>query len=77
MRPASLAAQGFVHVSNEEHVAGTFARFFKGRTDMLVLRIDGARLTAEVKFEEGEPGVLFPHLYGPLPVAAVIGVAPA
>lgn len=61
-----------MHLSLRAQVPGTLARFFAGRDDVVLLRIDPARLTAEVRFEEGEPGELFPHLYGPLPVEAVV-----
>ena len=71
-RPPSLQAQGFVHLSTREQVLGTANRFFAGRTDLLLLHVDEARLVGTLKYEEGEPGQLFPHLYGPLPVAAIV-----
>ena len=75
-RPPSLAAQGFVHLSRQEQVLGTANRFFSGRTDLLLLHVDDTQLTDGLKYEEGEPGELFPHLYRPLPVAAVLKVVP-
>jgi len=48
-------------------------RHYRGRTDVLLLTIDTSLLEAEVR-TEGEG--LFPHIYGPLPIDAVIGVAP-
>ena len=71
LRPASLVTQGFVHLSERSQVLGTANRFFRGRRDLLILLIDSAKLSDPVRYEEGEPGVHFPHLYGPLPVAAV------
>ena len=51
-----------------------------GRTDLLLLHIDADRLSAPVRWEPGVPSdpepMLFPHLYGPLPVAAVTSVTP-
>jgi uncharacterized protein (DUF952 family) len=76
VRPPSLVVQGFVHLSTRAQVLGTANRFFRGRGDILVLCLDPARLGAAVRFEEGEPGQLFPHLYGPLPVAAVTSAEP-
>ncbi|MEI7770765.1 MAG: DUF952 domain-containing protein [Chloroflexales bacterium] len=76
----SLASEGFIHCSTGAQVLGTAARFFAGRRDLVLLAIDPALLTAELRYEEGEPGVLFPHLYGPLElraVAAVYTLAPA
>ncbi len=50
----------------------------RGRTDLVVLEIDEARLAAPAVWEEGDPphpdGRLFPHVYGPIPVAAVVTV---
>jgi uncharacterized protein (DUF952 family) len=72
----SLAAEGFIHCSTGAQLSGTAARFFASRSDLLLLAIDTARLTAELRYEEGEPGVLFPHLYGPLNLEAVVETRP-
>lgn len=69
---ASLAQEGFIHCSTKVQVLGTAARFFAGRQDLVLLEIDPARLTAELRYEEGEPEVLFPHIYGLLTLDAVI-----
>ena len=46
----------------------------------MLLVVDPARLPDPVRFEAGVPphpdGLLFPHLYGPLPTSAVIAVVP-
>jgi uncharacterized protein (DUF952 family) len=76
LKPGSLASQGFVHLSERGQVLGTANRFFRGRRDLLLLEIDAAKLSDPVRYEEGEPGVLFPHLYGPLPVSAVVSAKP-
>ncbi|MGA5465229.1 DUF952 domain-containing protein [Mycobacterium sp. NPDC050041] len=79
-RPASLDAVGFVHLSAPGQVHLPANRLYAGRTDLVLLHIDPARLSAEVRWEPGVPtdpdGMLFPHLYGPLPVAAVLQVTP-
>jgi len=50
---------------------------FRGRTDLLLLHVDESRVGAEVRRENLEGGQwLFPHIYGPLPVSAVIDVTP-
>ncbi|NNJ11208.1 DUF952 domain-containing protein [Chloroflexales bacterium ZM16-3] len=68
----SLAAEGFIHCSTRAQVIGTAARFFAGRRDLLLLEIETARLTSELRYEEGEPGVLFPHVYGSINLDAVV-----
>ena len=79
-RPDSLQSHGFVHLSTPEQVHLPANRLYAGRTDLVLLRIDSARLPAEVRWEPGVPadpdGMLFPHLYGPLPAAAVTNVTP-
>lgn len=76
LRPDSLRRQGFVHLSAPEQVHLPANRLYAGRTDLVVLRIDPTRLGSPVRWEPGVPtdpeAMLFPHLYGPLPVAAVI-----
>jgi uncharacterized protein (DUF952 family) len=79
-RPDSLDEAGFVHLSTPEQVHLPANRLYAGRTDLVLLRIDPARLTADVRWESGvatDPdSMVFPHLYGPLPAAAVINVTP-
>lgn len=67
----SLASQGFIHCSTAEQVLLVANSFFRGRNDLLLLEIDPARLSAELRYEESEPGMLFPHIYGPLNLDAV------
>jgi uncharacterized protein (DUF952 family) len=43
--------------------------------ELVVLVIDGDRLTVPVRYEVPEPGAeRYPHIYGPLPTAAVTAV---
>lgn len=80
MTPASLAEVGFVHLSTREQVHLPANRLFTGRTDLVLLHLDPARLPDPVRFEPGVPedpeSMRFPHLYGPLPLAAVVDVTP-
>ncbi|WP_138734891.1 DUF952 domain-containing protein [Modestobacter excelsi] len=78
--PPSLTEMGFVHLSTPAQVHLPAQRLFPGRRDVVVLVVDPARLSAPVRFEPGAPGdpagMRFPHLYGPLPTAAVVAVVP-
>lgn len=77
-RPDSLAAVGFVHLSTPEQVHLPANRLYAGRTDLVLLHIDAARLPFPIRWEPGvsaDPvGMEFPHLFGPLPCGAVIRV---
>jgi uncharacterized protein (DUF952 family) len=78
LRPDSLLDTGFVHLSAQHQVHLPANRIFGGRTDLVLLYIDPAALNAPLRWEPGVPGdpeaMLFPHLYGALPVAAVVEV---
>jgi glutathione S-transferase len=73
----TLAEEGFVHCSFAEQLQATADRFYAGRRDVLLLAIDPARLDAPVVVEAA-PGTdeRFPHVYGPIPVEAVVWAQP-
>ncbi|MFF7170373.1 DUF952 domain-containing protein [Streptomyces pseudovenezuelae] len=76
-RGRTLQEEGFIHCSTREQLPGTAARFFAGVPDLVLLVIDPARLDVPLKYEAPEPGAEeFPHVYGPIPVAAVVDVEP-
>ncbi|MBY4130595.1 DUF952 domain-containing protein [Rhodococcus fascians] len=76
--PDSYGEVGFVHLSTPQQVHLPANRLFSGRDDLVLLRLDPARLDAPVRWEPGVPSdpesMRFPHLYGPLPIAAVTAV---
>lgn len=73
--PPSLATQGFVHCSYAQQVGATAARVFKGQTNLLLLEIDPERLDARVVVERAaDADDAFPHVYGPLPMSAVVAI---
>ncbi len=71
-RPSSLASEGFIHLSAPRQVLATANRFYRETSDLLVLQIDEAGLGADLRWEEGEPGELFPHLYRALDPGEVL-----
>lgn len=76
-RPTSLADEGFIHFSYAEQVAATANRHYHGVDGLQVLEIDPTALAGELR-DEASPatGELYPHLYGPLPVEAVVAIHP-
>ncbi len=76
-RAASLATEGFIHASTAAQVAGSANRYFRGRTGVVVLRIDPTRVEVPVLWEMSTHSATpFPHLFGPLNLEAVVGVIP-
>ena len=75
IRPASLAEEGFVHCSkDEEQVTRVANRLYPGRLDIIVLELDTGLLTSPLKHEPSRSGEVYPHIYGPLNVEAVVRV---
>jgi uncharacterized protein (DUF952 family) len=68
-------ADGFIHLSTSAQVCGTAARHFAGQDDLLLIGID-PKLLAELRYEAASGGALFPHLYSPLNLDAVVSVTP-
>jgi uncharacterized protein (DUF952 family) len=74
-RHESLETEGFIHCSNEGQVEATWRRIFDGKSGLVILEINVERLTSELRYEEGEPREMFPHVYGPLNVESVTSVS--
>ncbi|MDP7721210.1 DUF952 domain-containing protein [Mycobacterium sp. TY814] len=78
--PPEPQAEPFVHLSTIEQVHLPANRIYHGRDDMVLLYVDASALPGPVRWEPGVPSdpesMLFPHLYGPLPVEAVTEVVP-
>ncbi|MEV0729237.1 DUF952 domain-containing protein [Polymorphospora sp. NPDC050346] len=63
---------GYVHLSGRDQVVETAARHFAGQRGLVLLTVDPGRLGADLRWEPSRGGALFPHLYAPLPVDAVV-----
>lgn len=76
-RGRTLQEEGFIHCSTADQLPAVAAALY-GDADpdtLLVLVIDSRRLSAPVRYEAAEPGgERYPHVYGPLPVDAVVRV---
>ena len=72
-----LAEVGYIHCSTAAQWPGVVERFYAGVPDLLLLHVDVSLLSSPVVVEQlddaPEP---FPHVYGPIDLAAVIEVQP-
>ncbi len=66
------AADGYIHFSTAAQVALSAASHRAVQTDLMLLTVDPAALGRALRWEPSRQGELFPHLYGPLPLAAVL-----
>ena len=68
-----LSTDGFIHCCSFEQIEDVLLNWFKGKHDIVILEIDPEVLLSPVKYENLEGGQeMFPHIYGPINLDAVI-----
>src|SRR5450631_1686863 len=72
--PADIA-DGYIHLSCGSQVAATLDKHFSGVDGLMLAAVDLSALGDTVHWEDARGGQLFPHIYGHLPVGAVVSVA--
>lgn len=68
--PVDLA-DGYIHFSTAAQVRETAARHFARMDGLLLIEVDTDALGDALHWEPSRGGALFPHLHGPLDLAAV------
>lgn len=74
-RSPSLDSEGFIHSSKADQLTRVANTHFPNRDDMQLLHIDPELVHAEIRWEPAA-GSLYPHVYGPLNLDAVVAVTP-
>jgi len=75
--PAGLADEGFIHLCTPEQLSGVVERYYQGRRDLMLLTVESDRLGDDLVWEDLTGSEeRFPHVYGSLPLAAVVSAAP-
>jgi uncharacterized protein (DUF952 family) len=64
-------SDGFIHFSTAETVSESAARHRAGETDLVLIAVDSKGLKGALRWEKARGGLLFPHLYGTLPIERV------
>lgn len=70
---------GYIHFSTAEQQPETARKYFNGQRDLMLLTVDATMLADSLKWEASSSGTragLFPHLYGALPLSAVVKAEP-
>jgi uncharacterized protein (DUF952 family) len=70
------SGDGYIHFSTAEQAIETAAKHFAGINDLLLVAVDADALGPALKWEPSRGGALFPHLYGALPLEAVLWTNP-
>jgi uncharacterized protein (DUF952 family) len=75
-RSAADARDGFIHLSSADQLEATLAKHFAGQKDLVLLALDSESLGERLQWEASRGGALFPHLYGPLELDALLWEEP-
>lgn len=84
-RADSLATEGFIHCSTAKQIPQVANRYYRGQSGLVLLVIDTDKAQPEVLWEPPSPPAvlpdgtfptqeLYPHVYGPLNLDAVVEV---
>lgn len=73
-RDRTLDDAGFIHCSYPRQIEGVANRFYADVAELVLLHLEPELLEAEVRVEPAsDDGTeLFPHIYGPIPIGAVV-----
>ncbi|HEY4587366.1 MAG TPA: DUF952 domain-containing protein [Brevundimonas sp.] len=63
-------ADGYIHLSAADQLEATAAKHYAGQAELMLVEVDLTALGDALIWEPSRGGALFPHIYGPLPVAA-------
>ena len=74
--PVSICATASSIFSSATQLRATAAKHFAGVRNLLLIAVDADVLGAALKWEVSRDGDVFPHLYGSLPLTAVLWVEP-
>ena len=71
----SLSVEGFIHASPKSQLTRVANKYYKAKTNPLILVIQKDKLTTELKWEPATGGT-YPHLYGNLNLDAIVKTIP-
>lgn len=73
--PETFDVDGIIHCSYARQLKRVADNLFRGHKDLVVLEVDPTKLDCDVVDENLEGGEeLFPHIYGTVPISAIVAV---
>ena len=73
-RSETLGSEGFIHCSTPQQVIKVANAVYHGQMGLVLLVINPSKVRSDIRFEKSEGRGLYPHIYGPLNIDAVIKV---
>lgn len=71
--PVGLADEGFIHAATQAQIPGVVDRHLRGRGPRVRLTLDSLALGEALQWEwSNASGDIYPHVFGPIPLSAVI-----
>ena len=67
---------GYIHLSTAAQLTATVDKHYAGQSDLHVAEVDLEALGDAIRWEQARGGEDFPHLYGELPLDAVVAYSP-
>jgi uncharacterized protein (DUF952 family) len=69
---ADLQLEGFIHCSEQHQILRTAAKHYARKKALVLLEIDETKILDHLKREDSfSRGEMFPHVYAPIPLAAI------
>lgn len=69
--PVDLA-DGYIHLSTADQLQGTLDKHFQRQAGLMIAEVDLTALAGLIRWELSRGGALFPHIYGALPMTAIL-----
>ena len=70
----TLDSEGFIHCSTSKQIVKVANTLFRFQEGLVLLCIETGRIQSEIRYEGAEGSELYPHIYGPLNINAVVKV---
>jgi uncharacterized protein (DUF952 family) len=74
-RGDTLDSQGFTHCSTFQQIVKVANALFRSQEGLVLLCIETDKVQSEIRYEGAGGEELYPHIYGPLNINAVVKVA--
>lgn len=68
----SLEAEGFIHCSYDHQLEGVIERYYTDAPELVILKLEIGKLTSKLVSEPSTGGEIYPHIYGPINLDAVV-----